>query len=343
MSKKEMQTIIPSATILDAMRVIDKTAISTVVVVDEEKVVGMLTDGDIRRALIAGNPLDASIEPIYTRDFMSVFPDTLRSDVLDLMQSRIIDQIPIVDEGGKLQGIHTLHSILGRETRDNWCVIMAGGQGKRLGNLTKDTPKPMLHVAGKPILERIILHLMSYGIRKIFISVGYLAELIIEYFGDGSRWGCSITYLHEKKPLGSGGALSLLPEKPDRSLILVNGDLITGVDFGNMLAKHELDSCFATMGLTHYAHEVPFGCVTAKSDRIISLEEKPTITRLVNGGIYVLSPKAVAKVPRATFFPITQLFQEALTEGLFCGAYHMECDWIDIGRPDQLRLARGGT
>jgi dTDP-glucose pyrophosphorylase len=339
----EKYCIEPGVSILDAMKKINDAAIATVAVCEGGKVLGLLTDGDLRRAIIGGASLTDPIAEYYTKKFISVGPDALRADVLELMQARVIEQIPIVDENGALKGIHTMHSILGHGTKPNWAVIMAGGKGTRLGKLTENTPKPMLKVAGRPILERLVLHLVSYGIRHIYLAVNHLSHVIEDYFGDGSTWGCSIEYLREDEPLGSGGALSLLPEQPQHPLILMNGDLLIEADLAQMLMFHEAHDFYATMGVHYYSHEVPFGCLETEQNRIVALEEKPVLTKTINGGVYVLSADAVQNVPNASFFPITSLFEKALSENRSCGAYPLDGDWVDVGLPEQLRQARGTT
>lgn len=333
--------IAPEASILDALKKISRAGIAMVVVCEGKKVLGTLTDGDIRRALIGGADLSSPISNYYTRQFISVDPDVLRADVLDLMKARVIEQIPIIDSKGELKGIHTMHSLLGHSSKPNWAVIMAGGKGTRLGKLTVDTPKPMLKVAGKPILERLVLHLISYGIKRIFISVNHLSHVIEEYFEDGTKWGCSIEYLREEAPLGSGGALSLLPEIPEHPVVLMNGDLLIEADISQMLSFHELNRFYATMGVHYYSHEIPFGCIETDQNRITEIDEKPVLTKKINSGVYVLSPEAVQEIPKNTMFPITQLFEEALLNGVSCGAYPLDGDWIDIGMPAQLEQARG--
>lgn len=333
--------ISPQASILDAMKKIDNAAIATAVVCEDRKVKGVLTDGDIRRAIIGGASLTTPIAEYYTKKFISVGPEAVRADVLELMQARVIEQIPIVDAYGELKGFHTLHKLLGSEVKPNWAVIMAGGKGVRLGKQTANTPKPMLKVAGKPILERLVLHLVSYGIRRVFISVNHLSHMIEDYFQDGFRWGCSIEYLREIQPLGSGGALSLFPEVPKYPVILINGDLLLEANLSQMLVFHETSQLYATMGVHYYSHEIPFGCVETNQNRIVGLEEKPVFTKTINGGVYVLSPEAVQSVPKNTFFPITGLFERALAERLPCGAYPLDGDWIDVGVPEQLKQARG--
>jgi len=335
-------TIKINGTIRQAMEIIDRTALGlTVVESSDGNVIGVISDGDIRRALLAGMSLDDPVKPLINREFVYLPPSASRAEVLDLMQARRIRQIPIIDSYGRLGGIHTLHEILGAVERPNWALIMAGGKGTRLRPLTENVPKPMLKVAGRPILERIVLNLISYGIRKIFIAVNYLAHMIEEYFGDGSRYGCKIEYIHEDKPLGSGGALSLLPELPKHPLLLMNGDLVVNVNFADMFEFHEQNGFYATMGVYPYTHEVPFGCVNIQGDRLVDIEEKPLLQKTINAGIYVLSPKTLAAVPTNTFFPITALFESAMENGFHCGGFNIESEWIDVGMPQQLKQANG--
>jgi NDP-sugar pyrophosphorylase family protein len=199
----------------------------------------------------------------------------------------------------------------------------------------------MLKVAGKPILERLVLHLVSYGIRNIYIAVNHLAASIEDHFEDGARWGCKIRYIREEKPLGSGGALSMLPEIPEHPLILINGDLLIEADLAHMLDFHETRGFYATMGIHYYSHEVPFGCIETDQAKITAIEEKPIVNKVINGGVYVLSPESIQSIPKNTFFPITQLFEDALQCKRPCGAYPLDGDWIDVGMPDQLKQARG--
>lgn len=333
----------PDASILEAMRVIDSTAIATTIVCHDMKVLGILTDGDIRRALLKGAGLHDSIDPFYSKNFVKVSPEDKRADVLDLMQARVIEQIPVVNTEGSLVGIHTLHGLLGNRKKPNRALIMAGGKGTRLGKLTQSIPKPMIKVAGRPILERLILHLVGHGIRSIYVSVNHLSHVIEDYFGDGSKWGCEIIYLRETTPLGSGGALSLINEALTEPLILMNGDLLLEMDISEMIRLHDENNFYLTVGVHSYAHEVPYGCIEIKNNRVVTLEEKPLITKTVNAGVYILSPEAVNSVPKNTYYPATAIIEEALDFEKHCGAYRLDGDWIDIGEPDQLRKARGAT
>jgi len=335
-------TIHENASVSDVLSALNSSGEGIALVVNsEKKLLGVITDGDIRRAFLCGFGLTEQIGSIVSDQFISVSPRQDRASVLDLMQARRLRHIPVVDEQGCLLGLHLLREMVGHDDKLNWAVIMAGGKGSRLGSLTAETPKPMLKVAGRPILERSILHLVHHGITRIFISVNHLSHVIEEYFGDGAEWGCTIDYLRENEPLGSGGALSLLPERPQHPLILMNGDLLIEADLSQMLTFHEVNNFYATMGVHYYSHEVPFGCVEVSGHRITGLEEKPLLTKTINGGVYVLSPEAVTTVPQKTFFPATSLFEEAFRQEKPCGVYPLDGDWIDIGLPDQLKQARG--
>ncbi len=331
------------ATILAGIQSLDDSEAGFSVVVDiDGKVQGVLTDGDVRRALLAGNTLEQPILSHVHTDFLSVGEESTRTEVLDLMQALKIRHVPVLGRDFHLKGIHLLSSIIGSKERSNWAVIMAGGKGSRLGDLTKNTPKPMIKVAGRPILERVLLHLVSHGIRRIYISVNYLSEQIEEYFGDGSRFGCQIDYLRESpdSPLGTAGSLALLPEKPVDPVFVINGDLVTDLNVEDMLDFYDHNEFELVMGLKPYLHEVPFGCVEVNDDRILALEEKPVLQKRVNVGAYVLAPEIVARV-EPKFLPITELFGEALKSKLKVGAYHLDGDWLDVGLPDQLKAARG--
>ena len=330
------------ANLIESMKVIDRTGAGIAIAVDSAyRLIGTISDGDIRKALLEGCPLDSPVLSHINRDCFSVSLSVSRAEVLDIMNARRFEQIPIVDEKNLVIGLHLLHDIIGSVPRPNWAVVMAGGEGKRLKPFTESVPKPMIRVAGRPILERIILHLVSSGIRRIFISVNHLSEIIENHFKNGSDYGVEIEYLRENKPLGSGGAISLLPEIPEHPVLVMNGDLIAEVNFTDMINFHTQKDFYATMGVYSYFHQVPYGCVEINENRLTSLEEKPVLEKVVNAGIYVLSPQAVLTVPKKTFFPITTLFEDAFSKNQQCGAFAIAKEWLDIGTSKQLKQARG--
>ncbi len=333
----------PEGTLRDALHSLETGAAGIALVVRADNcLIGAITDGDVRRALLEGASLSDPVMGYATTGFLKVLPETSRAEAIDLMQAMRINQLPVVDADGRLQGIHLFHELLGAVERPNWCVIMAGGKGTRLGELTKSLPKPMLKVAGRPILERLVFHFLGFGIRKIFLSVNYLSEVIEEHFGDGSRFGCQIEYLRESEPLGTGGPLSLLPEIPTHPLLICNGDLVTQANLGDLLMFHERGGFGMTVGLSDYTHQIPFGCVDVENDRIVGLVEKPAVVRSINAGLYVINPEIQATVPRQ-FFPITDLIYSCLNTSVPVGAWWVTDDWIDVGRKDELMRARDGA
>jgi NDP-sugar pyrophosphorylase family protein len=235
-----------------------------------------------------------------------------------------------------------LTELVGAMERSTWAVIMAGGKGTRLRPITENLPKPMLRVAGRPILERIVLHLVSYGIRQVYLAINYMGHVIEDHFGHGERFGCRIDYLRETEPLGTGGPLSLLPGPPAEPLLVLNGDLVMQVDVDAMLSFHTTGQYQATVGVHQYYHEVPFGCLELDGARILRMEEKPVLDKIINAGIYVLEPTLLKYVPQR-FFPITTLLEESLARGERQGAFMIEDEWIDVGHRDELRRAQKGS
>lgn len=338
-------TIDAYATILDALRVIDEGGEAIAFVCDDQgRVIGTLTDGDARRAILAGSALaDRGLQSVMRRDFVHVTPSTGRAEVLDIMRARNIHQLPVLDADGRLCGLHTIDQMISTVDLPNSAVVLAGGRGTRLHPLTETVPKPMVTVAGRPILERLVLHLMSYGIRHIYISVNYLAHVIEKHFGDGSRFGCRIEYLRETEPLGTGGPLALLAPTPTLPIIVVNGDLVTQCDLGRMLDFHNRGRYVATFGMRPYEVEIPYGVADVDGDRITGIREKPKERLLINAGIYVVSPELLSWVPIGQNYPITDLFERCLRENRPVGAHMVEAEWLDVGRQDELRKARGDT
>ncbi len=333
------------ATLLEAIRAMNEAAQATVLVRGTRgRIVGLITDGDIRRALLAGRSVsDRCLPDVMNRAFRHVGPAAGRAEVLDLMRALQIEQIPVLDARKRLRGLHRLHDLVGVPERGNWAVIMAGGRGTRLHPLTEQLPKPMITVAGRPILERLVLHLVGHGIGRIFLAVNYMANSIEEHFGNGERFGCRIEYLRERKPLGTGGALGLLRERATRPILVLNGDLVTQFDVGQMLDFHDGGGFAVTFGIRPHQMDIPFGVAEVRGRRLVSMKEKPTHRMLVNAGIYVLSPRALGLIRRNREFAMTDLVDGCTRRGLTMGAHLIEDEWADVGRHDELRRARGLT
>jgi dTDP-glucose pyrophosphorylase len=308
---------------------------------DEDRIVGLITDGDIRRGLLRGLTLDSPTNEVATTSFFAVAPSTDRAFVLDLMKARMFQHVPVLNHERRLVAVHFLKDLIGATEKPNVAVIMAGGKGLRLRPITENLPKPMVEIAGRPMLERIVLHLVGHGIRKIYLAVNYMREIIENHFGDGSAFGCCIEYLRESEPRGTGGALTLLPTRPSDPILVLNGDLVTHIDVTAMLETHASGENAATIAVGPYQVQIPFGTVVERDRKLIALEEKPAVEFLVNRGIYVLDPGVLDEVPGNGEFPITALFPILMKKGKSVGVFYFNDSWLDVGVPEELRRAQG--
>ncbi len=347
---QELERLLISAedSIADAMRAIDLGGLQIALAVDPiGGLIGTVTDGDIRRALLAGRTLDDSVTPHVARAPLVVSPLHSRTEVLDLMRARQIAAVPIVDANGRLVGLHVMRALLGSVDRPNLAVIMAGGKGTRLAPLTRSMPKPMVSVAGRPILERLVLHFVGAGIGRVVIAVNYMAEMIESHFGDGSDFGCSIAYVREQptRPLGTGGALGLVPRVADPDgfpMIVANGDLLTRFAVADLLQFHEASGAVATVAVREYTHEVPFGVVESEDRGFLGgFMEKPVASWRINAGVYVIEPHLTMRIPEGADFPLPALLQDCLQRGEKVALWELSDEWYDVGSHTDLRRARG--
>ena len=349
MTKRELQAACAptSATLRDVALVIDTMASSLCMLTDAEgRLQGVMTDGDLRRALLRGASLDDAALPHATTTPQTVRAGSPRALVLDLMRATRISAVPEVDDEGIVVGLHTLSDVVGAEELPNVAVIMAGGRGTRLGDLTKHTPKPLMTVAGRSIIEWIILNLVGDGIRDICVSVNYLAERIEEHLGDGSRLGCRIQYLREDpdRPLGTAGSLTLLrAARPDLAhpVIVMNGDLMVQFDADVLLDYHRRRGAMVTMAVRSYQHEVPFGVVESRDGYVTNVTEKPTLTFDINAAVYAVQPAALDLLPEGRASTMPGLVQACLDRGDPVAAWTISSDWIDVGTPTDLARAKG--
>ena len=322
------------ATIRDAMRTIDEAALRIALVCDEQQILlGTVTDGDIRRGLLAECDMHDPITQVMNKSPVVVTVTDTRQQRIDIMDKYDLLALPIVDDNNCLVGLETLHQVLQPKKQDNPVFIMAGGFGTRLRPLTDHCPKPMLHVGDKPMLEHLINQFVSLGFHDFYISTHYMPEQIHEHFGDGSKWNVNITYVHEDSPLGTGGALGLLPKSlPKLPLIMMNGDVLTKVDFQRLLDHHESNEFDATMCVRELEHKVSFGVVESDDNLITAMVEKPTYRYHINTGIYVLSPECVASVESNIKIDLPTLLARRMKEKEKVGIYTSYDYWLDIGQ-----------
>jgi dTDP-glucose pyrophosphorylase len=329
-------------TIREALEVIDAGAIQIALVVEaDDRLKGVVTDGDIRRSILQGVNLDAPVQSVMNENPITARPQQDRQSLIDRMRARRIHQIPLVNDDGRVVGIEVLDDLLKPEKRPNPVVLMAGGLGTRLRPLTKDCPKPLLEVGDQPILETILEGFITHGFHRFYLSVNYKSGMIEDYFGDGSDWGVHITYLHEEQRLGTAGPLSLLPEQPDEPLIVMNGDLLTKLNFAHLLDYHRDQDAIATMCVREHETQVPYGVIATDDQRMTGIEEKPTERYFVNAGIYVLEPETLSLVPENESFDMTELFEALIDQEAEATVFPVREYWQDVGQKEDFYRVNG--
>lgn len=334
--------VLPEVSIREAILVLDESAKQIILVVDKNnRLLGTVTDGDIRRSILTGMSLDDPIQKIMNSDPTVATIDESRESILTAMQRTGLHHIPLVDENHRVMGLETLNELIQSPTKKNWVVLMAGGLGSRLSPLTDECPKPMLKVGNKPLLETILENFIEYGFHQFYISVNYMADVVKSYFGDGSRWGVDICYLHEDQRLGTAGALGLLPKKPTEALLVMNGDLLTKVNFKQLLDFHSTHQAQATMCVREYDFQVPYGVVKIDAHRITSIDEKPIQRFFINAGIYALEPEALDLIPSNTYFDMPLLFKKLIEQQKETAVFPIREYWLDIGQLSDYDRANG--
>lgn len=331
----------PEATIRDAIACIDLTERAIALVVDRSRcLLDTITDGDIRRALLAGTPLTAPVGSLRSRRHTCPYPTPVTAhvssdpaDVLRMMDEQRLRQIPLLNDRGEVVGLVMRHELAPSEAMSVAAVVMAGGQGARLRPLTADTPKPMLPVAGRPLMERTIARLKDAGICRVSIATHYQSEKIVEHFGDGRAFGVDLSYVNEDRPLGTAGALALMAP-PRETLLVMNGDIVTDVDFRAMHEYHRQHHADLTVAVRAYQFQVPYGVIESDGASVLGLREKPELNFFVNAGIYLLEPAMLAHIPRGIHFDMTDLIRVSLERGSTVVSFLVHEYWLDIGEPD---------
>lgn len=339
MSRWKEIVVTENQTLLETMRVIDKVSLQFAVVVDgEQYLLGTVTDGDIRRGILRGEGLEVPISAIMNANPISAKSGQKSSEYKQLMKRKKLKQLPIINEVGKLIDILFIDKFE-TPTNKNQVVLMLGGLGTRLRPLTNDIPKPMLKVGNKPIVETIVDGFKQYGYTSFIFSVNYKKEVIQNYFQTGEAFCVTIGYVEEEKRMGTAGALSLLENRPTEPFFVMNGDLLTQVNFDQLMQFHIEHQAAATMCVREYEFQVPYGVIEADGTDLMSIMEKPVHRSFVNAGIYVLSPEVFDYIPADTFYDMPTLFEKLIEYGRKTSVFPIHEYWLDIGQVDDFNRA----
>ena len=345
MGKRDFRSILvaPSLTIEETIRVMDAGAMALALVVDGGgKLLGTVTDGDVRRGLLRGIHLTDSVEQIMHAGPTAAPPGTPRDEILRILRHRDLEHLPIVDEQGRVVGLELLGDLIGQPpVKENPIVILAGGQGTRLRPLTADTPKPLLAVGNRPVLEVLIQRIAEYGFKNFLVSVNYLADRIEACLSDGGRLGVAIRYVRESEPLGTAGPIRLAKEDLTLPFLVVNGDLLTKANFDHLLAHHITRGCDLTVGIKEYAQRIPYGVVRLEGGHVVAMEEKPLHSCFINAGMYVLDPGVISLIPERGRFDMPDLIRTLLDRGGRVVGFPVQEYWLDIGEHEDYRRANG--
>ena len=328
-------------TIKSAMQSIDRGGLGLALVIDDNRsLIGTVSDGEIRRAMLDSINLDSQVTVLFERKIntqynrpITALLGTTHQALLELMHEYKLREIPVLDEQGRVVDLVVMDELIPPVSSPMQATIMAGGLGTRLRPLTEELPKPMLPVGGKPLLEVLLEQLREAGIEHVNVSTHYRPEKITNHFGNGDAFGVHLNYVNEEQPLGTGGALGLMP-RPTGTMLVINGDVLTQVNFRSMLAFHKENQADMTMAVRHYEFVVPFGVVDSDGVSVKGLEEKPRKSFFVNAGIYLLEPAVYEYIPHGSHFNMTELVQWLLDAGLNVVNFPVLEYWLDIGQHD---------
>lgn len=328
-------SVMANDSIREALKVLDQQSLQIVLAVDaNQHLMGTVTDGDIRRALLRGETLDSDVASAMNTK--PSFGFETESEIVwhQKMQRKSLRHLPILDADNRILGLYYQKNEA-TEARTNPIVLMLGGQGMRLRPLTETVPKPMLKVGNQPILETIVKHIAEQGFTEFYFCINYLGHQIKDHFGSGEKWGIRIHYIEENSPLGTAGALSLLQMVPSEPLVVMNGDLLTKIDLRALINFHEEHENSVTACAREYTQQVPYGVMELDGVHVTQMVEKPAYRYFVNAGIYCLSPHALDKVPQNLFYDMPTLIDDLLEDGRKVGGFPITEYWMDIGQmPD---------
>ena len=330
-------SINPNAKISDVLKTINKNEIKFIIVVDKnKKLLGTVTDGDLRRTILKKIDLNSPVKLIMNKKPITVNTHLKKVDLIKFMKQKSIQQLPILNEKKSVIDVAILKELIDPTFIDNAVILMAGGLGKRLMPLTKNLPKPMLLIGNKPILQRLFESMIDQGFHNFYFSINFKGNIIKKHFGDGSKWGVKINYIIENDYMGTAGSLSLIKENISNDVIVLNSDLFTDINFVSLLNFHKLKKSDATMVVNEREFQIPYGVINLKKNKILSISEKPKTKSYINSGIYIISPTIFKKIPKK-FIDMTSFFENMIQQKKNVFAYVSNELWIDIGNFEEFK------
>jgi UDP-2-acetamido-4-(D-alanylamino)-2,4,6-trideoxy-alpha-D-mannopyranose hydrolase len=333
------------ATLRNAMELFEKNGKKIVLIIDNsKKFLGLISEGDVRRHLLTSPNIEEHVTAAMNRNPITLPSGCSKNSIIEIFEHNDVACIPIIDENGSLVDLAIRGQDFTLPKHPNYVIIMAGGFGTRLGNMTKTCPKPMLKIEGKPMIEHIIQKLKRSGFSNFIITTHYLNEIINEYFGDGVKWNVNISYIHEDSPLGTGGALTLLPDDiTDLPIIITNGDVITDLDYSKFLEFHNKKQFDITMCVKRLENKIDFGVVEVNQDIVEKIVEKPTMSYLINSGVYVVNFDQLSKFERGIEITMPEIIEHCQSYGSIVGSFVLKDYWIDVGQPKDFYKVRVNT
>lgn len=329
-----------SASGIDAMEVLNNSEVKIALVLNKDcRLIGTISDGDIRRLILRGKSFKSNVCEIMNKDFSYLKQCSSQEDALKIMNEKKIDYIPILNNKGEVMKILSKNDFKKTTKKDNHVVIMAGGKGMRLRPFTESCPKPMINIGSKPMLEIILENCIENGFYNYFLSVNYLKEKIINYFNNGEKWDIRIDYLEEKSPLGTAGGLELIPKDINQPILILNGDILTKVNLNNILNFHLDNESDITLCVRQHNYKISFGVVETDGIELKSFHEKPQYSYLINAGIYIINPEILSLIKPNSYMDMPDLISKAKElkkRVLICPIHEY---WIDVGIPEALDKA----
>ncbi len=328
-------------TIKEAISTLDAVETKVLVVLnDKGKVEGTVTDGDIRRGFLSGIGLDSIVFDVMNKAPILMHEKESEAKIIEKMEQELIFYVPLVNDNDEFIDLVSLISLKENLYSDYGVFILAGGLGSRLKDLTEDTPKPMLPISGKPMLERLILSFKEQGFHKFYLAVNYFKEQIIDYFSDGADYGVDIRYVEEDKRLGTAGPLSLLDiDLVETNLIVINADVCIKTSYRALVNYHKKQKNMLTVSVKEYSHKIPYGVIRFDGDEYVSMEEKPVISYYVNAGIYVVNKSILGQIKENTYLDMPDYVDQVKSGGSKTGVYPLHEDWLDVGLPSEYEKA----